>query len=152
MTFTLLIDANDQPRAFRWNGSVPRERVDEWLANHGWTAPEELIELWTEVGGGELFESETVFQPCTGGEDDIDEENEQLVALGLPVDLMVFHRGLCISAVDRSSGEVVTLEPETFREMHRFASVNDWYRRLIRHEFADRYGLARECDGTAGTG
>ena len=141
MTFALLVDAKDQPRAFRWNGSVPRQRIDEWPADRGWRVPGELIELWTEVGGGELFESETILQPCLHGEDDIDEENEQLIPLGLPFDLMVFHRGMCISAVDQSSGEVIVLEPETFGETGRFASVDDWYRQLIRREFADRYGL-----------
>jgi len=62
---------------------------------------------------------------------------------GLPFDLMVFHRGICISAVDQLSGEVVTLEPETFRELDRFSSIEEWYRHLIRDEFAGRYDLRR---------
>jgi hypothetical protein len=141
MTITLLVDAKHHPRAFRWNGGVPREEVDRWLADGRWTAPLDLVELWTQVGGGELFETETIFQPCLDGVDDIDEQNDQLVSLGLPLDLLVFHRGLCISAVDQLSGEVVTLEPDTFGEVERFPSFDEWYCRLIRPEFAGRYGV-----------
>lgn len=138
---TVLVDARNRPQAFRWNGSVPRERIDEWLAEGSWKVPNDLIQLWEEVGGGELFESETVFQPGLGAEDNIDDENEQLVALGLPLDLLVFHRGLSISAIDQLSGEIVDLDPESFNERGRFKTFDEWYRDLIRAEYGDRYGL-----------
>ena len=45
------------------NGSIPKERLDEWLRQRDLEVPSELAELWQETGGGNLFESETILGP-----------------------------------------------------------------------------------------
>lgn len=142
---TLLQDASGYPHAFEWNGAMPAPSIEKWRHDGGWIVPPELIELWATTGGGDLFESETVLQPGRGAGIDggIDEENEALSSTGLPFNLLVFHRGMCISAIDQASGEIVTLEPVAYLEAGRFASFEDWYVMAIRDEFAVRYGLRR---------
>lgn len=60
------------------NGSIPKERLDEWFRQRDLEVPSELAELWQETGGGNLFESETILGPfgdvLTG--DDVDSVNE----------------------------------------------------------------------------
>jgi hypothetical protein len=141
MRLSLLEDAKARTGAFRWNGPIPRESLQEWVADRGYVIPESLLKVWEQLGGGELFESETLFEPRTTSEDDIDDENEQLIALGLPFDLLAFHRGLSVSAVDQSSGEIVELDRSTFKERRRFTNFEQWYVNVLRDEYRERYGL-----------
>jgi hypothetical protein len=142
MTRSLLMDSKDYPQLFRWNGGVAAAVLDAWLVGRGWTVPPELMEIWTELGGGDIFETETLLQPASdGADDDVDAENEQLISVGLPPELMAFHRGFCTSAIDQSSAEVVALDSGTLREIARFGSMEEWYCQLIRREYADRYRL-----------
>lgn len=140
MTSTLLHDAKLHPHAFRFSGPLPLHVITEWQLDHNCVVPPDLIDLWTTLGGGVLFESETILDPREGDEH-IDDENEALISMGLPFDLLVFHRGSCVTAIEQPSGAVVVLDPETYRETARFTSLDDWYRQQIRREFADRYGL-----------
>lgn len=141
MTAIVLQDALRVPKAFRWNGPVPGPTLDAWLAGTGFAIPGELLEVWRATGGGELFESETLFEPSSDGEDDIDDANEQLLALGLPLDHLVFHRGTCITAIERLTGDIIELRLGTFREVRRYSSFNEWYVTALRTEYASRYGL-----------
>jgi hypothetical protein len=56
-------DSSRRPELFVWNGSLSKERIEKWLEERQLKLPEDLVELWQETGGGELFESETILGP-----------------------------------------------------------------------------------------
>jgi len=143
MTLSVLLDSQRQPSAFNWSGPVATETLARWVAQHQRRfVPDELIVLWTKVGGGDLFESETILAPnaeSTG--DDIDAENERLLSLGMSSCLLAFHVGLCVSAVDQATREIVQLDHESLAERCRFESFDEWYCLLLRAEYGSRYSL-----------
>jgi hypothetical protein len=141
MSLSLLIDVQERPQAFRWKGPVSTDDLRSWLDAIDYPVPYDLIELWATLGGGDLFESEELFAP-DGTEDDIREVTKYLVtAQGLRHGLIVFHRGTWVSAIDQSTGELVAMDDPAFEEVSRFRTLDEWYRQLLRAEFADRYGL-----------
>jgi hypothetical protein len=141
MTSSLLEDARLYPRVFAWRGPVPRSQIDEWCNRSGWSVPEELIEIWEEVGGGDLFESETIFHPISGLPEFINDENVSLREAGMSSNYLAFHRGLVVSVIDGRTYEILTLDNDSFGILQRFRTIDEWYRLTIRNEFAHRYGL-----------
>lgn len=134
----LFRDASTRPELFVWNGAIDDQAFKLWLRPlcH---APFQLVELWKQTGGGEIFETETILGPR------LDETDSSLIARnavlrgeGLPEPYVVFHEGIFLSAF-RPGGLIVELD-ERFQEVRRFVSFDDWYR-SIRGEFAERYGL-----------
>ncbi|MCP3879847.1 MAG: hypothetical protein GY701_15865 [Sulfitobacter sp.] len=146
MSLTVLLDFEDSPAAFSWTGPIAHEVLERWLARQAdRSIPADLITLWRTVGGGDLFESETILEPfASPSADDIDGMNEHLRSRGMPSNLLAFHVGICVSAVDQASGVLVQLDPESLGEQARFSTFDGWYRTLIRSEYAERYGLADE--------
>ena len=53
---------------------------------------------------------------------------------------VVFHVGLTTSAVDTVSGDYVELD-HAFQVVRGFASLDAWYRLVLRAEYGARYGL-----------
>lgn len=143
MTLAVLRDFNEAPAAFAWTTPVAPEVLQRWLARQGVaTIPEDLIALWQEVGGGVLFESETILEPfASPGADDIDAENRRFHDRGVRSSLLVFHIGLCVSAIDQATGEYVELDYDSLAERSRFGSLDSWYRSVVRAEYGSRYGL-----------
>jgi hypothetical protein len=140
---TLLFeDSEDSTQAFVFNGPIPADYLRKWIDETGYLIPEELFDTWATLGGGDLFESETLFQPIPDHLDDIEAENRRLWKRGLSASFLVFHSGVVISAIDQMSGEIVTFDLRTMTELRRFLSLNEWYRETVRKEFAARYGLA----------
>ncbi|MFK8001053.1 MAG: hypothetical protein AB8H86_15765 [Polyangiales bacterium] len=134
----LFRDASTRPELFVWNGAIDAQAFELWMLPlcH---APFELIELWKQTGGGELFESETILGPGAGELDSsLKERNDVLREEGLPDTYVVFHEGFFLSAF-RPGGLIVELN-DRFQEIRRFVSFAAWYG-AIRAEFADRYGL-----------
>jgi hypothetical protein len=82
-----------------------------------------------------------LLQPTPDHEDDIGDANEHLRAIGLPFELLAFHRGRCISAVDQVRGDIVELALRTFVESGRYGTFDEWYRGALRREYTARYGL-----------
>jgi hypothetical protein len=123
-------------------GGKRHDYLRRWITETGYLIPEELFDTWVKLGGGDLFESETLFQPISDHLDDIKAANMRLVKRGLPASFLVFNSGIVISAIDQVSGEIVTFDPRTITERRRFPSFNEWYRETLRKEFATRYGLA----------
>jgi hypothetical protein len=105
--------------------------------------PADLVSFWAETGGGDVFETETILGPLGDPSlgEDIIELNRSLQGAGMPDQYFVFHDGLLTSAVDTLAGDYVELAPEGYRVLRRFASLDDWYRSTLRHEYAQRYGL-----------
>jgi hypothetical protein len=141
MSLQIFADADARPRLFRWHEPIDPERIAEWLRTHNYVVPESLAQFWETTGGGDLFESETVFAPRDHADDDIDDENDHLRTVGLPNHLLAFHRGYTVCAIDQRTNEFVELEPVTFSERRRYATLDEWYADVLRQEFAERYGL-----------
>ena len=44
-------------------GAIPAAQLQDWLRRTRLVLPSDLIELWQLTGGGDVFESETIFRP-----------------------------------------------------------------------------------------
>lgn len=99
------------------------------------------------TGGGDFFESETIFRPtavpCSEPyfiDDFVDSVNQYRKASGMPGDYLVFHDGCFLSAIRLSDQKIVTLD-ETNGVSGVFLDLNDWYVKTLRDLFADEYDL-----------
>jgi hypothetical protein len=133
-------DIAEAPHAFDLGGPVEPAAIDQATAALDHPATESLRELWSVFGGGDMFETEELLSPTTGGLYSLVEQNDELRRAGLPAELLVFHRGLHMTAAG-PSGSLVALEPETFDEIRRYDSLAEWYDDL-RREYAATYGLS----------
>jgi hypothetical protein len=119
----LLQDAQRVPNVFDPFGAIPTAELGEWLRQNGLVLPSDLIELWELTGGGDIFESETVFRPIASlipnssfVEDDIESRNA-------------------------AHSAKVTLTND-YVPQNSFGSLDDWYIHTLRAEFGERYGLS----------
>lgn len=144
MTEAIFDDARQRPELFVWEGSIGRQQLVGLLAEHGWSLPHDLVSFWERTGGGEIFEGEYLLGPCADMSlgDNLFSYNEELRDRGLSDDYVVFHTGMTVSAVRLADGCYLELDVNDFHERSEFASLDDWYRRSIRMEYAERYGLS----------
>jgi hypothetical protein len=143
----LLQDAERVPGVFHAFGAIPTSELGEWLRGNALILPSDLIELWKATGGGDIFDSETVFRPTVSSipnacfvQDDIEGRNATHAAKGKPSGLYIFQQGVFLSAVRLSDQKFVTLTMD-YGVKHSFDSLDDWYARTLRAEFGARYGL-----------
>jgi len=144
----LLQDAQRVPRIFVPFGAIPLAEIQDWSHRTGLVVPSDLIELWQQTGGGDVFESETILRPTVAStpnscfvEDDIEGINAAYVAEGNSCDLYVFHQGLFRSAVRLSDQRFVTLTEGGYTVKDSFASLDEWYVHTLRAEYGEQYGL-----------
>jgi hypothetical protein len=141
----LLEDSRVRPDLFHWNGQMGAAGLYLWLSENPWVGrcPTDLLALWEETGGGDVFESETILGPRGDPQlgDDIAAVNSALRQSGMPERFLVFHRGMITSAADMESGDYVELSPDRFRVLRRFPSLEAWYVTTLREEYAKRYAL-----------
>jgi hypothetical protein len=144
----LLQDAQTVPRIFSPFGAIPSVEIQDWLRRTGLILPSDLVELWQQTGGGDVFESETILRPTVPSspnscfvEDDIEGMNAAYAEEGKSGDLYVFHLGLFPSAVRLSDRRFVTLTKGGHTAKDAFASFDEWYVRTLRAEYGERYGL-----------
>lgn len=144
MIKSMLRDAEQLPRLFFWNSPIPRETLFKWLAERGLSGlPEDLIEFWSETGGGELFDSETLLGPFGDPHlgDDLDSVNPDFRE-GRTNPYLIFHTGCCLSAIRLSDGKYVQLDPVTYEEREEYEDLEMWYKKVIRDEYGESYGLS----------
>jgi hypothetical protein len=144
----LLQDAQRVPRIFSAFGAIPSAEIQDWLQRTKLTLPSDLVALWQQSGGGDVFESETILRPTVVSkpdscfvEDAIEGINAAYEEEGKSGDLYVFHRGLIPSAVRLSDQRFVTLTEGGYTVKDSFASFDEWYVRTLRAEYGERYGL-----------
>jgi hypothetical protein len=98
----VLKDAESRPDLIAWFGAIARSQIEVWLRSSNLKVPDDLLDFWTKTGGGDLFESETVFRPTqipsfepyfVSG-DDIDTANQYRIPKGMSVAYVVFHDGI----------------------------------------------------------
>lgn len=140
----ILADSRAYPRVFAWNDPLPRERIRKWADDFGVRLPDDLVDLWSTTGGGDLFETETIVAPFGDvylGED-LEAENLRLWASGMSRAYLAFHCGLGVSAVRQSDLALVCLDSKLGSELREYHSLDDWYAAELRAEYAERYGMA----------
>jgi hypothetical protein len=60
----ILKDAGSRPDLFHWFGAIEREQIESLLRSSSLEVPSDLLDFWTQTGGGDPFEdSETMFRP-----------------------------------------------------------------------------------------
>jgi hypothetical protein len=143
----LLQDALGAPGVFCPFGAIPKGELREWLRQNALVLPSDLIELWEMTGGGDIFDSETVFRPTVPSipnacfvQDDVEGANAAHAAKGKPSGLYIFQEGAFLSAIRLSDQKFVTLTKDYAVE-ESFGSIDDWYVHTLRVEFGARYGL-----------
>jgi len=111
------------------------------MAQRKISLPDDLVDLWHELGGGDLFESETILSPFGSSAlgDDIQGVNELHFRQGLSPEYLLFHKGLYLSAVRLADGKYVALF-DSYVPFKEYSSLEDWYSDL-RSEYAALYGL-----------
>jgi hypothetical protein len=104
--------------------------------------------LWQLTGGGDVFDSETIFRPTVPStpsscffEDHIEGRNAAHTEEGKSGDLYVFQQGLFLSAVRLSDQTFVTLTEGGYVVKDSFGSLDEWYVHTLRAEYGVRYGL-----------
>ena len=144
----LIRDTQIVPSVFKAFGAIPKVELKDWLQRNAIVLPSDLIELWQETGGGDLFESETILRPTVSSEpsanfaeDDIEGRNAAHAARGKPSDFYIFQHGAFLSAVRLSDQKYVTLA-DGYRVKNCFDSFDEWYVHTLRTEFGERYGLS----------
>mgnify|MGYP001552572912 CR=1 FL=1 len=143
MQLTLLIDAASRPELFFWAGPIENKKLAFWLDQMQWIVPNDLKYLWRETGGGDFFESETIFYPFSSlyAYDQIADVNKYQRSLGLPKNYLVFHSGIHLSVVETTSQKFLLIDATTYKSIREFSSLEDWYLQGIRPEFENRYSL-----------
>lgn len=146
--FVLLQDAQQVPGIFFPFGGIPVAELQDWLQRSGLVLPSDLIEFWQVTGGGDVFDSETIFRPTVPSvpnscfvEDDIEGRNAAHADDGKSNDLYIFQEGLFLSAVRLSDQSFVTLTSSGYVIKDSFRTFDQWYVETLRAEFGEQYGL-----------
>ncbi len=136
-------DEAARPDLFVWNGPIERDELVRWLTSRGLDLPDDLVELWRETGGGDLFESETILGPHGNPDlaDDVDSVNKSHRESGLSEAYLIVHVGLCLTAIRLVDKKWVVLDRRDHSESGEYESFESWYVAVLRSEYADRYGL-----------
>jgi hypothetical protein len=139
---TILKDTKNYPLLFNWTGGIPHKELEDWLLRESYTIPSDLETLWNKLGGGDIFESETILHPWLGKTygDDTYNLHKYHHALGMSLMYLIFHVGMCLSSVRLSDGKFVTLD-KIYQEIQVFDTLDKWYVQVIRSEYKERYGV-----------
>lgn len=143
MKLIILEDAARRPDLFCWAGPIEPSVLDSWLKDRGWIIPEDLKYFWSHTGGGDFFESETIFAPFSDlwAHDSVDEVNKNQISAGMPKHYLALHSGLRFSALNMSASKYMLLDANTYRVQEEFPSLESWYVQGIRPDFVEVYSL-----------
>ncbi len=136
----IIRDSIQRPDLFAWRGGLSLTEIQEWERVQLISVPDDLKDLWSNKGGGELFESETILQPSGADEDDLVlPRSEWFWGKGIDSDFYVFHEGLYVSVFRKDDDSLYCLNSD-LNQVGKFRTLNDWYLSL-RVEYANRYYL-----------
>ena len=144
MKLTILEDATKRPELFCWAGAIEPPVLDFWLKERGWNVPEDLKYFWAQTGGGDFFDSETIFAPFSDlwANDSVDQVYQAQLSLGMPKNYLALHTGLRFSAVNMQTLKYMFVDENSYQVQEEFPSLEAWYLQGIRPDFDDRYSLA----------
>jgi len=139
----ILRDAEEYPSCFFWYGAVSSSDLLSWQNERRLKIPNDLLRLWQETGGGDLFETETIVGPQKNGEwaDDFDSVNDLHWRKGMPKGFAVFHIGVVLSAFRLRDSRYVILDQESYTVLREYDTLDEWYEKELRAEYESRYGL-----------
>ena len=141
MITKILEDSRLRPDLFIWRGGLSPSAIKEWERQRSILTPNDLRDLWSTKGGGDLFESETILQPFGAPDSDLIEPVSRLFwSRGLDIGFYVFHTGAWHSVFRKSDGALFSLDSSHLGQMASFQDLNEWYQAL-RAEYAERYAL-----------
>ena len=133
-----------RPDLFNWFGPVEPDRLRAWTGARHLSLPTDLLSVWEQTGGGDLFETETVLAPIGDGPsgDDAGSVNAQLRERGLPDGYFVFATGTALSTIRLQDQKYVLLdESRGYAETGEFSSFEEWFQAVLLKEYGARYGL-----------
>jgi hypothetical protein len=152
----ILKDAERSPKIFYWFGAIALEQIESWMRSSSLIIPRDLVEFWSQTGGGDLFDdSDTILRPTQVPSiypnfidgDDVDSVTKFQIQNGMPDLYLPFHIGTRFSAVRLSDQMFVVLD-EKFQEIAVYATFDEWYTRTLRADFGAHYGLPDDVDKT----
>src|SRR6185437_13976225 len=116
MKLAILEDAALHPKLFFWVGPVSNSKLVEFLRAKEWQVPTDLFELWEKTGGGDFFDSETLFAPLSDvwADDSLEAVNSSLWSKGMPREYLALHDGIKFTALNLRTGRYCFLEERAF--------------------------------------
>ena len=134
---SIIKDFNNAPLLFQ----LKKIRRNDFSKNIP-LAPSDLIEFWTELGAGEIFETEIIYSPSIDKNDEtVLDINEHFNKKGMSPSYTVFHTGIAISAYRSEKPRYVLLDEKMFNVIKCFESLEEWYSKTLSVEYAKRYGI-----------
>jgi hypothetical protein len=137
-------DISTRPELFFFNGCIPEDDIIKKLRLMNINVPSALFELWKEIGGCEMFETETILSPIADNDfgDDIESVNNYHYKKGLSKDFLIFHVGLGgLSTVSLKDESYFIIDDSSYKCNNRFYSLEDWYENHIRKSYEKKYKL-----------
>src|SRR5580704_11790431 len=104
----ILKDSEGRQDVFLSFGAIPLEPIESWMRSSSLIIPRDLVEFWSQTGGGDLFgDSETILRPTRVPSnypgfvrgDDVESATEFRIENGMPASYLLFHEGTRFSAV-----------------------------------------------------
>jgi hypothetical protein len=143
MKLTILDDAAKRPELFCWAGAIELSVLDSWLRDREWNVPEDLRYFWSQTGGGDFFDGETIFAAFSDlwANDSVDKVYKAQVNAGMPKHYLALHDGLRFSAINLEASTYIFLDEDNYQVQEEFPSMEAWYVQGIRPDFAERYSL-----------
>ncbi len=148
----ILKDSEGRHDVFLSFGAIAFEHIESWMRSASLIIPPDLVEFWSQTGGGDLFDdSETLLRPTRIPSiypnfiegDDVESATQFRIQNGLPNLYLPFHVGTCFSALRLADQMFVTLG-DRFQETGVFPTFDEWYVRTLRPIYAEQYGLPNE--------
>src|SRR5260221_5147426 len=104
----ILKDSEGRHNVFLAFGAIAPNHIESWIHSASLNIPRDLVEFWSQTGGGDLFDdSETMLRPTRIPSispnfvegDDVESATQFRVQNGMPDSYLLFHIGACFSAV-----------------------------------------------------
>jgi len=118
-------------------GRVSKTELNRVLNKYTFSFPKELINIWLEYGGGELWETENILYPLTTNDDlieTIEKHNEYAYKNNFDNNYFIF----ATDTVNYTAFEKSTHEVKTFTYSDKkwiieksFANIIDWFSNLL---------------------
>jgi hypothetical protein len=96
----ILKDAKGRHNVFLSFGAIAVEQIESWMRSSSLIIPGDLVEFWSQTGGGDLFDdSETILRPTRIPSiypsfidgDDVDSATQFRIQNGMPDSYLLFH-------------------------------------------------------------
>jgi len=119
---------------FEYN-PVDKNVLFKELKKYNFSFPNELIHLWLELGGGDLFETYSILHPVHSEldwADDMITHNEYALSLGFDNEYFIFARDAGESAAfHKKNHKIVVFENQTFRKLKSYENITDWFQQML---------------------